>query len=119
MLLGADFFISHRIFVANKEHRIFLTYNGGPVFNLSKRPESPVAAGYMRSKAIPSAPDAAAKATAEPTGTDAAEIARRGAALAARQEFAPAIAELTKAIELTPDEPEYYFQRANAHWSKR
>ena len=38
MLLGADFFVSHRIFVANKEHRLYLSYNGGPVFNLSRKP---------------------------------------------------------------------------------
>ena len=36
MLVGADFFVSHRIFVANKEHKLFLSYNGGPVFNLSQ-----------------------------------------------------------------------------------
>ncbi|MGC2032090.1 MAG: aspartyl protease family protein, partial [Steroidobacteraceae bacterium] len=36
MLLGADFFLSHHVFVANSQHRLYLTYNGGPVFNLSK-----------------------------------------------------------------------------------
>jgi predicted aspartyl protease len=35
MLLGADFFLSHRIYVANAERKLFFTYNGGPVFNLS------------------------------------------------------------------------------------
>jgi predicted aspartyl protease len=35
MLLGADFFSSHRIYVANGRRKIYFTYNGGPVFNAS------------------------------------------------------------------------------------
>ena len=38
MLLGADFFLSHRVYVANSQHRIYFTYNGGPVFNLASTP---------------------------------------------------------------------------------
>jgi len=34
MLLGADFFLSHRVFVANSQNKLYFTYNGGPVFNL-------------------------------------------------------------------------------------
>ena len=33
MLLGADFFLSHRIYVANGRRMIYFTYNGGPVFS--------------------------------------------------------------------------------------
>lgn len=102
MLLGADFFVSHRIFVANKEHRLFLTYNGGPVFNLSKHTSNAPADN-------PSADDAAVPPK------DAAELARLGSALAARSDFVPALADLSKAIELEPNDPEYYFQRANAY----
>jgi predicted aspartyl protease len=29
MLIGIDFFLSHRIFVANSQHKMYLTYNGG------------------------------------------------------------------------------------------
>ena len=36
MLLGSDFFVSHHIFVANSQRKLYLTYNGGPVFNLTK-----------------------------------------------------------------------------------
>jgi len=32
MLLGADFFLSHRIYVSTTVHRVFFTYNGGRVF---------------------------------------------------------------------------------------
>ena len=34
MLLGADFFLSHRVYVANRQHKLYFTYNGGPVFRL-------------------------------------------------------------------------------------
>lgn len=35
MLLGADFFLSHRIYVANSQHKLYFTYGRGPVFNLT------------------------------------------------------------------------------------
>jgi hypothetical protein len=31
MLIGADFFLSHRIYVASSQHKLYFTYNGGPV----------------------------------------------------------------------------------------
>jgi predicted aspartyl protease len=34
MVLGADFFLSHRIYVANGRRMIYFTYNGGPVFSV-------------------------------------------------------------------------------------
>ena len=34
MLIGLDFFRTHRIYVANKADRMLLTYEGGPVFGL-------------------------------------------------------------------------------------
>jgi predicted aspartyl protease len=36
MLVGCDFFLSHRILVLAKEHTMVFTYNGGPVFQLVK-----------------------------------------------------------------------------------
>jgi hypothetical protein len=35
MLLGPDFFLSHRIYVSNRQNKLYFSYNGGPVFNLS------------------------------------------------------------------------------------
>lgn len=34
MLIGADFFLSHHVYVANGQHKLYFTYSGGPVFNL-------------------------------------------------------------------------------------
>jgi predicted aspartyl protease len=36
MLLGADFFMSHRVYIANSQDKAFITYNGGPVFQLEE-----------------------------------------------------------------------------------
>ncbi|MGH8205588.1 MAG: aspartyl protease family protein [Steroidobacteraceae bacterium] len=90
MLLGLDFFLSHRIYVSNSQHRLYFTYNGGPVFNLDTSA-------------------AHAQVSAQPA--DAGGFARRGAALAARREFAQALAALTRACELVPDDPSYLYQR--------
>jgi predicted aspartyl protease len=39
ILIGCDFFLSHRILVVAKEHTMLFTYNGGPVFQLVKSSE--------------------------------------------------------------------------------
>jgi hypothetical protein len=38
MLLGFDFFQSHRVFVAYSQRKVYFTYNGGPVFQLDREP---------------------------------------------------------------------------------
>src|SRR5258707_7596208 len=43
MLLGSDFFVSHHIFVANSQRKLYLTYNGGPGFNLTRTPSATAA----------------------------------------------------------------------------
>jgi hypothetical protein len=46
MLLGADFFLSHRVYVANSQDKLYFTYNGGPPFDLTSMPSS-VKAGLL------------------------------------------------------------------------
>jgi predicted aspartyl protease len=41
MLLGTDFFMTHRIIVGNKEERLLMSYNGGPVFDSSRDTDAP------------------------------------------------------------------------------
>jgi tetratricopeptide (TPR) repeat protein len=107
MLLGPDFFLSHRIYVANSQRKLYFTYNGGPVFNLAVRQRA----------ADPAAP---AQASSSPTNEavpavlhdqEAAELSRRGTAAAARGDLEDAIADLTKACELAPEASEYFYQR--------
>jgi tetratricopeptide (TPR) repeat protein len=101
MLLGADFFLSHRVYVANDQRKLYFTYNGGPVFNLGIAPGAASAA------------PAGESAANDPT--DAAGLARRGAAFASRKEYDKAIADLGKAVALAPDNADYLFERARAY----
>ena len=36
MLLGIDFFLSHRIYISKAQSKMFVTYNGGTVFALNR-----------------------------------------------------------------------------------
>jgi tetratricopeptide (TPR) repeat protein len=154
MLIGADFFLSHRIYVASSQGKLYFTYNGGPVFNLDTdslqvgTPKSnPPAQGGAVAPASPAgetgtripgiagqeptdaAPPGASTATSVPPPaplnpgavpptsepTTAEGFSRRGTALAARRDFVHAISDLTRACELDPNEPRYFYERALAY----
>jgi len=107
MLLGADFFLSHRILISNSQKKVYFTYNGGPVFRLGEPAQQQRAdAGPTASAPAPSPPAAAG----EPK--TAGEFARRAAAFAARRELPAALADYGRAIELEPENPAYYRARA-------
>jgi tetratricopeptide (TPR) repeat protein/predicted aspartyl protease len=118
MLLGADFFLSHRIYVASSQNKLFFTYNGGRVFNLTAS-MPPTAPAGTAAGASPDAQAGADRAQAGidrvPMGADrpddAEAFSRRGTAFAARRDYDHALAELTRACELAPDESEYFYQR--------
>jgi hypothetical protein len=40
LLLGADYFLSHRLYFANGQHKLYVTYAGGPVFAAYNRDQS-------------------------------------------------------------------------------
>ena len=105
MLLGADFFLSHRIYVAKSPRRLFFTYNGGSVFNLEK-PPAEAAAPQSAVVAGPPASD---------TPADADGFSRRGQARAARGDLTGALADLDRACALAPGEPRYVYERAMLH----
>jgi tetratricopeptide (TPR) repeat protein/predicted aspartyl protease len=119
MLIGADFFLSHRIFIANNQGKLYFTYNGGPVFDL--RPTSKPAA----SEADANAPEQDAKPKESnsnpPLGVpeDAAALARRGTASAARGDEEHALEDLTRAVELSPNNPDYLYERAQVLLRRR
>lgn len=111
LLLGADFFLSHRIFVSTSTGRIVLTYNGGPVFD---------AAGTVSVPASVQPVTVAGQTTVDPDApTNADGFARRGAAFAARRDFPNALADLARAIALAPSNPNYLYARASAHRANR
>jgi tetratricopeptide (TPR) repeat protein len=118
MAIGADFFLSHHIYVANGQNKLYFSYNGGPVFNLAAQQ----VLGTVPSAAAPAeAPAATSPSDAKepPADTkpselpgDASEYARRGAALRARQELDQALQAFNRACELAPGNADYFYQRA-------
>ena len=66
MLIGADFFRAHRVYIARGQKKMYFTYQGGPVFMLSPRhppPAPATAAPPDSSPASASAPVTAPPAT--------------------------------------------------------
>ena len=117
MLLGVDFFLSHRILVSNTQKKLYFTYSGGPVFRLDQARSQQAQAAPTPGVAIPTAAAGAPAETAAPK--TAAEFQRRGQAYAARREFPAAIADFSKAIELEPNEAAHYHARALARLAAR
>lgn len=101
MLLGADFFLSHRVYVANALHRMYFTYDGGPVFDV--KPSRVIdQSGATQTIAADSSPQP----------TDAAGFSRRGAAETSRRDYKAALADLDRAIAMEPSNGRYVFERA-------
>jgi tetratricopeptide (TPR) repeat protein/predicted aspartyl protease len=110
MLIGADFFLSHRVYVASSQNKLYFTYSGGPVFSPPRAKTDTVS--------TESTPAAAIVATPEPEHGEtltAAEFARRGSALAARRDYPRALADLNRACELEPANAEFAYQRATVY----
>jgi tetratricopeptide (TPR) repeat protein/predicted aspartyl protease len=100
MLIGADFFLSHRVMISNSQHKLYFTYNGGPVFDLRPNAED--------------APAPATAAASEPTTADG--LARRAAAAATRRDYASAVADLERAVALAPKDVNLLYARSRAHF---
>ena len=106
MLLGIDFFLSHRIYVSKKRRLMFFTYNGGRVF--------------MYNAAVPATAAASAASSAEADADaplDADAYARRGAASASRGDFAGALADVDRACALAPSSAAFLAQRASIEFA--
>lgn len=144
MLLGDDFFLSHRVYVSNSQHKLYFTYNGGPIFALNTTRKAPAPAPAVtanpatqgetsptdgaqsstRSSPEPTSQETRGspppgKADAETPPESAADLARRAAASAARSDLEPALRDFNRAIELAPGEPNYYYQRALVEFALR
>jgi tetratricopeptide (TPR) repeat protein/predicted aspartyl protease len=135
MLIGADFFLSHHIYVASGQRKLFFTYNGGPVFNLSTTPVPASAAAAASSAEAATAPGLPATSTQpavagagaaaaipgiQPAAPlEATALARRGSASAARHDYEHALADLNRACELAPGDASCFYERGLAHWGNK
>ncbi len=108
MLLGLDYLLAHHMFIANSRHKAYFTYNGGRVFAFA---------------AAPSDSDKLDAGTAadsdDETPKTASDYALRGEAYLSRGEPQAAIADLSKAIRLAPDQADYYAARAKGLWADK
>jgi tetratricopeptide (TPR) repeat protein len=106
MLLGADFFLLHRIYISYNQQKIYFTYNGGPVFRLDNGPPTALNTPPPTAEKLPPI-DPVSDQNAN-TPTDAAGFMRRAAAFEARRDFAHALEDYTHAIALEPNKSQYY-----------
>lgn len=123
MLLGADFFLAHHIYVAYSQNKVYFTYNGGPVFDLNARRPPGRAKGLPDATPGAAAPpgssqsiSAAADHTPTSNPTDAEDFMRRGMAETSRGELPQAIADLTRACELAAADADCFYRRGLAYW---
>jgi tetratricopeptide (TPR) repeat protein/predicted aspartyl protease len=105
MFIGADFFLSHRVYLATSQSKLYFTYNGGPVFDLN--PEHAAGGG------LGTTTTANLRAG---TPVDADGLMRRGLVHANQLEFQEAIAELTQACLLAPKNADYRYRRGVVYW---
>lgn len=105
-IIGMDFFLSHHLLVSRSQSRIYITYNGGPIFSTSTEHAS----GKVNT--VEQNMGGAAKVEAP---KDAAELARRGSARLAQRDYAGAIEDLSAAIAQNPNEADYWRDRALAY----
>ena len=106
MLLGVDFLMAHHVLVSPRQNKVFLTYNGGPIFAASTTP----AAGQI---AIRTVGMGNPEAQVDPATAD--EFAGRGSARLTRRDFTGAIADLSQAIKLAPARTDLLTERARAY----
>lgn len=99
MLIGVDFFLSHRLYIAKGQRKIYFTYNGGPVFALNSVDKADSANGAREDTPL----------------EDGAAYARRGAAAAARRDYPRALADLDRACALEPTVASHFTLRGTVH----
>ncbi|MBI3367643.1 MAG: retroviral-like aspartic protease family protein, partial [Burkholderiales bacterium] len=106
IVLGLDYFLSHRIYVARSQQKIYATWNGGATFALARTTKGEYDARYA---ALPQ----------DVSKDDADALARRGAAAIAAGDHQRALEDLNRACELAPGVAEYFFTRARLHLAMR
>ncbi|TCM20442.1 tetratricopeptide repeat protein [Novosphingobium sp. PhB165] len=107
MLLGVDFLMAHHVLISQPQHKMFLTYNGGPIFSASTDRE------IGRHSTTLGKDLGASETVAEPKTAD--EFAGRGSARLIKGDAVGAIADFTDAIKLAPENANFLAHRAQAY----
>ena len=106
MLLGLEYFLSHRIYVSRLQNKIYATWNGTPIFESGSK----TSGQYNLQYAAP--PTDIAK-------DDADALARRGSAALAAKNYESALKDIDQACILAPSVAEYRYLRARVHLAMR
>jgi len=120
MLLGADFFLAHHVYIANSQSKLYFTYSGGPVFAIS--PLKAATAKRTPSGAAPSQPVTsgtaaeAASAAASDASASPSDLMRRGLAAESRGLLDVALADFTRACNLDSHDSDCPYQRGLLRW---
>ncbi|HVE88535.1 MAG TPA: tetratricopeptide repeat protein [Burkholderiaceae bacterium] len=112
MLLGADFFLSHRLYFAKSQGKVYFTYNGGPVFNLT-------AAASVAGDNRATGDSASAAVDEQSTPTSADGYSRRAAGFVSRKDFQRALLDYNRACEMEPGVAKHFTQRGRLHLAMR
>lgn len=112
MLLGADWLLAHRVYVARDQRMIYFTYSGGKPFATSSPPPADVVA---RAVALPAGARRVEALTPTAAPATAQEFARRAKVRQAQESRADALADLTRAIALAPGDAGHYRERAELY----
>lgn len=106
MLLGLDYFLAHRIYISQKERKLYATWNGRLIF-----PSGSGVEGGVDSRM------AAAPAVIDTHDADA--LARRGAASLASGQLESALEDMNRACALAPGVAEHFFARARVQLARK
>lgn len=103
LVLGVDFLLAHRMFIANRVGKAYFSYNGSRVFSFAAAPSS-----SDKSDVDTSADNQGT------TPKSASDYALLGEAHLSRGETNAALADLNEAIRMAPDQAAFYIARARA-----
>jgi tetratricopeptide (TPR) repeat protein len=124
MLLGADFFLAHHVYVANSQSKLYFTYSGGPVFNVNSSNTAPARKappGSGTTQIAPASATAAAatNSAASDSSASSSDLMRRGLAEESRGLLDQALADISRACDLDSRDADCVYQRGMAHWRLR
>ncbi len=109
MILGVDFLMAHHIIVSQAQRKMFLTYNGGPIFSATTDREI----GHLTTRAENMGSEKA------PDPKTADEFAGRASGRLTQGDVIGAIADFTDAIRLAPGRADLLDDRAQAYMRGR
>jgi tetratricopeptide (TPR) repeat protein len=119
MMLGADFFLSHHVYIANSQSKLYFTYSGGPVFNIkpSTAPakSAPPGPGPTQTTTASATAAPAINSIASDASASPSDLMRRALAEESRGLLDQALTDLTRVCDLDSHDADCLYQRGVVH----